>query len=245
MKKYLVGLTILLALSVSMQTLAQKHRHTSQPTTTMELVDSTSKNSIEVFSDTTSADTAQKQSSVTRVISINASNDAELEELEKNMTLLNKSFDLLPWGTITSIFAIIFLILLLPIILLIVIVIVVLKHIRKRNRERMMYMNMNKQQADPQSNVNAAPEQISGGYYQQSSADWTQPSSMIEDDYQKGLRQCFVGVGLFIFLGLIIDEVGFGIGALVLCIGLGKVVGAKKMKQMRDEQEKGKSDSDL
>jgi uncharacterized membrane protein len=226
---------------VSTQTFGQKHRHTPQA----ELVDSTSKDAIEVFSDTTSADTAQKQSSVTRVISINASNDAELEELEKNMTLLNKSFDLVPWATITSILAIIFLILLLPIILIIVIVVVVLKHSRKRNRERMMNMNMNKQQADPQSNVNAAPEQISGGNYQQSSADWTQSSSMIEDDYQKGLRQCFVGVGLFIFLGLIIDEVGFGIGALVFCIGLGKVVGAKKMKQMRDEQEKGKSDSDL
>lgn len=49
----------------------------------------------------------------------------------------------------------------------------------------------------------------------------------VTDEYQKGLRQCFVGVGLMIFLGLVADEVGFGIGALVFCIGLGKLVAAK------------------
>lgn len=49
----------------------------------------------------------------------------------------------------------------------------------------------------------------------------------VTDEYQKGLRQCFVGVGLMIFLGLVADEVGFGVGALVFCIGLGKLVAAK------------------
>ena len=49
----------------------------------------------------------------------------------------------------------------------------------------------------------------------------------VNDEYQKGLRQCFVGVGLMIFLGLTAGEVGFGIGALVFCIGLGKIVAGK------------------
>ncbi|MDE6647928.1 MAG: hypothetical protein K2K03_08925, partial [Prevotella sp.] len=52
-------------------------------------------------------------------------------------------------------------------------------------------------------------------------------ANTITDEYQKGLRQCFVGVGLMIFLGLVADEVGFGVGALVFCIGLGKLVAAK------------------
>jgi hypothetical protein len=36
-----------------------------------------------------------------------------------------------------------------------------------------------------------------------------------------------VGVGLMIFLWFAAGEVGFGIGALVFCIGLGKLIVAK------------------
>jgi hypothetical protein len=42
------------------------------------------------------------------------------------------------------------------------------------------------------------------------------------DDYQTGIRQMFTGVGLAIFLGIVAGKVGFGIGALVFFIGLGK-----------------------
>jgi hypothetical protein len=45
---------------------------------------------------------------------------------------------------------------------------------------------------------------------------------IIKDEYQTGIRQMFTGVGLAIFLGIVAGEVGFGIGALVFCIGLGK-----------------------
>jgi uncharacterized membrane protein len=41
-------------------------------------------------------------------------------------------------------------------------------------------------------------------------------------DYQTGLRQMFTGVGLAIFLGIVVGDIGFGIGALVFFIGLGK-----------------------
>ena len=43
-----------------------------------------------------------------------------------------------------------------------------------------------------------------------------------KSEYQTGIRQMFTGVGLAIFLGIVAGEVGFGIGALVFCIGLGK-----------------------
>ena len=42
------------------------------------------------------------------------------------------------------------------------------------------------------------------------------------NDYQTGMRQMFTGIGLAIFLGIIIGKIGFGIGALVFFIGLGK-----------------------
>ena len=41
-------------------------------------------------------------------------------------------------------------------------------------------------------------------------------------DYQTVLRQMFTGVGLAIFLGIVVGDIGFGIGALVFFIGLGK-----------------------
>ena len=41
-------------------------------------------------------------------------------------------------------------------------------------------------------------------------------------DYQTGVRQMFTGVGLAIFLGIILGKLGIGIGALVFFIGLGK-----------------------
>ena len=47
------------------------------------------------------------------------------------------------------------------------------------------------------------------------------------NDYTAGLRQIFLGIGLAIFLGIVAGKIGFGIGALVFCIGLGKVVIAK------------------
>ena len=49
-----------------------------------------------------------------------------------------------------------------------------------------------------------------------------------KNDYNSGMRQLFLGIGLAIFLGLTAGEVGFGIGALVFFIGLGKVIIARK-----------------
>ena len=43
-------------------------------------------------------------------------------------------------------------------------------------------------------------------------------------NYAPGVRQCCLGIGLAIFLGIIMDELGFGIGALVFFIGLGKII---------------------
>ena len=40
---------------------------------------------------------------------------------------------------------------------------------------------------------------------------------------QQGIRQLFLGIGLAIFLGICIGEVGVGIGALIAFIGLGKI----------------------
>jgi hypothetical protein len=45
----------------------------------------------------------------------------------------------------------------------------------------------------------------------------------------------FTGVGLAIFLGIVIGKVGFGIGALVFFIGLGKWFIARQDRQDRND----------
>ena len=55
MKKVLMTMTLLLTLSCGLQAAAQRHRHTPQQE---ELVDSTNKDAVEVFSDTTSTATS-------------------------------------------------------------------------------------------------------------------------------------------------------------------------------------------
>ena len=41
--------------------------------------------------------------------------------------------------------------------------------------------------------------------------------------WQKGIRQVFLGIGLMIFLGYVVGEIGVGIGILVALIGAGKL----------------------
>ena len=50
-------------------------------------------------------------------------------------------------------------------------------------------------------------------------------------EYNDGIRQMFTGIGLAIFLGIILEELGLGIGALVFFIGLGKFMIARQAKK--------------
>jgi len=56
-----------------------------------------------------------------------------------------------------------------------------------------------------------------------------------DEEYQRGMRQCFVGVGLMIFLGYAAGHVGFGVGALVFCIGLGKVFASRTAQKNHEK----------
>jgi len=70
----------------------------------------------------------------------------------------------------------------------------------------------------------------------------TQESQRLRNE---GLRDICVGIGLAIFLGIIIDEVGIGIGALVAFIGLGKLMAwyANNKDKSREKSE-GNYDKD-
>ncbi|MBQ9230475.1 MAG: hypothetical protein IJ190_04750 [Prevotella sp.] len=213
MKKGIFVLTLLLTLGMTVPTMAQKHRHTPRGT---ELVDTTKQSSaVDAFSDTTSVD-----SSTARSVTIDWDGDND-EDIDKAFDAMEKVFDRfnnsgfawLVW--VIAVLAIIFVFLLILSPFIFVLLLVYLTNRNRKQKVKMAQMAM--------QNGQPIPEQL-----------LEKPQEEVDDEYQKGLRQCFVGVGLAIFLGYAAGEIGFGIGALVFFIGLGKVVAAKTAAKKND-----------
>ncbi|MBQ7513343.1 MAG: hypothetical protein IJS95_03005, partial [Prevotella sp.] len=96
----------------------------------------------------------------------------------------------------------------------VLIIIALFYFINKNRKEKMRLAQMAMQQGQPIPNQLLDDKPIDNN-----------------DEYQKGMRQCFVGVGLMIFLGYAAGNVGFGVGALVFCIGLGKVFASRTARK--------------
>lgn len=201
MKKYLIAITMLLALSLNAEAASQKHRHSART----EQVDSTKdkQDAIEAFSDTTSSA---------------ASEDAEDDHYisHRHRTTYTTSSDVQEFKDVMESFggvvgpmmavgmvAFIVIFFLLPLL----IIVTIIYFVNKNRKERYKLAQMAIQNGQP------IPDDILKSKVSSSSGD---------NDYQTGVRQMFTGVGLAIFLGLIIGKVGIGIGALVFFIGLGK-----------------------
>ena len=209
MKKVLFTLTLLLTLSMGLQAAGQKHRHTPRK----EQVDSTNQGGIEVFSDTTSADTA----TVTRKVTVttrtspwsttSTTYDVDGDDLE---SIVGSLFSQMDGKDLAGMFFVLAALFILFVLAPVFIIIALFYFINKNRKEKMRLAQMAMQQGQP----------IPGQLLEEKPAD-------ADEEYQKGMRQCFVGVGLMIFLGYAAGNVGFGIGALVFCIGLGKVFASK------------------
>ena len=214
MKKVLMTMTMLLLLGTNVQVAAQKHRHTPQ----QELVDSTSKDAVEAFSDTTTVATPAGA-----VDDDWTKEDDADERIEKHLSRIVTSWDskdalgvLLVLGVLLIIFV------LAPVL----IIVALFYFINKNRKEKMRLAQMAIQQGQP------IPDKL----LEEGPLD-------VDEEYQKGMRQCFVGVGLMVFLGYAAGEVGFGIGALVFCIGLGKVFASRTARKKIDSRDVFKNDS--
>lgn len=200
MKKVLIVLTLMLTLGMGVQAASQKHRHTPRGT---ELVDTTKHNSgVDAFSDTTSTDSAYSMA-----VDDDWDSDDPIEEGIGKMFENMFSEKFLP-GMVVAIIIIVIIFLLAPLLIIIAIFYFVNKN--RKEKMRLAQMAMEKGQPIPDELLNNQPDEVG-------------------DEYQKGMRQCFVGVGLMIFLYFAAGNIGLGIGALVFCIGLGKVLAAKSV----------------
>ena len=191
----------MLTLGMSVQAASQKHRHTPRGT---ELVDTTKQSSgVDAFSDTTSIDSAYSSS-----FDDDWDSDDPVEKgVGKMLENIFSDSAVVP-GMVIAIIAIVIIFLLAPLLIIIAIFYFVNKN--RKEKMKLAQMAMEKGQPIPDELLNNVPDEVS-------------------DEYQKGMRQCFVGVGLMIFLYFAAGTIGFGIGALVFCIGLGKVLAAKSV----------------
>ena len=207
MKKVLITLTLLLTLGMTTEMVAQKHRHTPQA---KELVDSTSKDAVEVYSDTTSASTT--------VADTDNDDDWTRDDAQYPATIMDHMLDKAAEGSseIAGMFFVLAVLLIIFVVSPVFIIIALFYFINKNRKDKMRLAQMAMQQGQPIPDK-LLEEQVGSG----------------DEDFKKGMRQCFIGVGLMIFLGFAAGTIGFGVGALVFCIGLGKIV-AVKMAQKND-----------
>ena len=200
---------MVLALSMNVDAVAQKHRHTPRT----EQVDSTqSKDAIEAFSDTTAVDSAQNDSYVTYRHTRNIS-DEDARAIRETFEGLG---GILGPSVAIGVVAIVVIFLLAP--LLIIIAIFYFVNRNRKERYKLAQMAIQNGQPIPDQILNDQNNVVTG-----------------KGEYQAGIRQMFTGVGLAIFLGILIGDIGVGIGALVFFIGLGKWYIARQSRKDADD----------
>ena len=203
---------MVLTLSSNATATAQKHRHTPR---TEQVSDTVKHNpdAIEAFSDTTAA---------------KSNANADFDDDDDNYTryqvrtpvedageVMEKVFGGLGIAMIIPILAIVIFGLLLPLIILFTVLYFVNRN--RRDKYRLAEMAIKNGQPIPDELLKEVKD------------DWDSNS------YNAGIRQMFTGVGLAIFLGLILDELGLGIGALVFFIGLGKWYIARQNRPVNND----------
>lgn len=196
MKKYLLILALLLTLGSTLPMVAQ-HNKKNEPT---ELVDSTSKDDLEAFSDTT--ETADDSTVVSRSHRIGGwtTGGVSLNDIVGDMDTT----------AIGGMFVALLIVFIVFVISPLVIFGLLIYFVVKNRNQKIKLAQMAMQNGQP------IPDQL-----------LKENRETDSDTYQAGMRQVFLGIGLAIFLGYTAGNIGFGIGALVFFIGLGKVVIAK------------------
>ena len=197
MKQLLIAIVMVLTLSMNANASAQKHRHTPRT----EQVDSTKNNqdAIEAFSDTTNvADADEDENYSTKVYS-----DEDVKGVFEQV------FGGLDGQDLAGMFFVLFVLLILFVLAPISIIIAIFYFVNRNKTERYKLAQLAMKNGQP------IPDQL---LKEQRNTYWD------KNEFQSGVRQVFTGIGLAIFLGIIIGKLGIGIGALVFFIGLGKVV---------------------
>jgi len=193
---------MLLTLGITVPAMAQAQQKQEQ----QELVDSTAKDALEAFSDTT-------MEAVDSAISRNINIVDDLDDDEDAGPIFKKFMREVNANGLVGMFFAMMVVLVIFVISPLVIFGLLLYFIFRNRRQKMRLAEMAMQNGQP------IPDQL-----------LREPDFGDTATYQSGMRQLFLGIGLMIFLGFTAGKIGVGIGALVFFIGLGKVIIARKPK---------------
>jgi uncharacterized membrane protein len=221
MKQFLIAIAMVLTLSMNAEAVAQNHRHTPRT----EQVDSTQNNhdAIEAFSDTTGVASSNDSTDYVSRRRVYVDTDEDVNGIFHEV-FGEVGHEAIGW----MIFALV-LIFIMFVLAPVLIIIAVFYFVNKNRKERikLAQMAMEKGQPIPDELLKDRVAQID------------------DDEYQKGLRQMFTGIGLAIFLGIVAGKVGFGIGALVFFIGLGKWFISRQSRNMGNDSQGNQSSSNI
>ena len=206
MKQIIIAITMLFALASTIQVTAQKHRHSTNTTavaTASPTVADTA--GIEAFSDTTSvadSDSTYTPYRNTGSYSVNVTTPVD--------HILNS----VEWNDVAGMFMVVCVVFIMFLLAPLLIIAAIFYFINKNRKDKLKLAQMAIQNGQP------VPEHLI-----------RERPIAANNNFRGGITQVFLGVGLMIFLGLIFGKFGFGIGALVFFIGLGKLVIALIDKQ--------------
>ena len=200
MKQYLIAIAMLLTLATTTQAAAQKHRHSAATTATVAQTQpmspaTTDTVGIEAYSDTTSV--ADDSLSYHQTGSYNVSVTTPVDNLLSSID----------GDDIAGMFFVLCIVTIMFLLAPVLIIAAIFYFINKSRKDKLKLAQMAIQNGQP------VPEPL---------ILETPISPNIA--YRSGIKQIFLGIGLMVFLGFLIGKLGFGIGALVFFIGLGKLV---------------------
>ena len=208
MKQYLIAIAMVLALSSNANATAQKHRHTPRTEQVSDTVKN-NQNAIEAFSDTTAANANANVDDDNYTTHRHVTYEADDEEVEQ---IVKGVFSGIGGAALLiPILAILCFGFFLPIMILATVFYFINRN--RKERYRLAQMAIQNGQPIPDSLLKESADEMAG-----------------KGMYNDGIRQMFTGIGLAIFLGIILDELGVGIGALVFFIGLGKFIIARQAR---------------
>ncbi len=212
MKQYLIAIAMMLTLSTSANALQPKHRHHYSTEAAAVKADTVKSQGVEAYSDTTSV--AEDESAKDSMDAINdAYNRGYNAGNDKEYGLENV------FGSSAGL-AIVFgcLVAIAFILAPVIIVVLIIKYLTRRNRDKAMI----------------AQQAVANG---QPIPDEPKLEMTDEASWRDGVKKLAIGAGLIIFFWSLGAESLAGIGALVACIGLGKMYIAKHSMKKNEEKD--------
>lgn len=202
MKKYLVIITTLLTLGAAIPSAAQNQKSAA----TAELVDTTTQNAVEAYSDTTDTAVPDDTTLVRSHHRIRGYTNAG--------SVISDVFDNVGVEGMMGMTFVLLIIVIIFIIAPVLILALLFFFIYKNRKQKVKLAEMAVKQGQP------IPDQL-----------LVEHKDTDDELWQKGLRQTFLGVGLLAFFGYVGSTLGIGIGILVTVIGLGKLAIVKTTKK--------------